>query len=80
MKRQRRSASEIAGDVRSPKWFAILMIVGALAMVLMVKCGAEDYTGDLLHELVGDPELELPESYSDRLKVAPTQHPDLGGK
>ena len=67
MNRERRRASDIAGDVRAPKWMAIVMIAVALAMVLFVKCGAEEYTGEILHELVGDPELELPESYSDRL-------------
>ena len=67
MKRSRRRASDIAGDVTSPKLFVIFMIGAALCGVLMVKCGAEDYTDDFMSELVGDPELTLPKGYLDML-------------
>ena len=33
----------------------------------MVKCGAEDYTGEVMTDLVGDPELSLPPGYLDTL-------------
>ncbi len=72
MNRTRRKASDIAGQMPSPKWAALVMIVVALCLIFMVKCGAEDYTGDVMNQLVGDPELELPESYSERLKQADT--------
>ena len=68
MNRQRRRASDVAGQMPAPKWAAMVMIVIALCLIFMVKCGAEEYTSDVMNQLVGDPELELPESYSDRLK------------
>ena len=68
MNRQRRSASDIAGHMPAPKWAAMMMIAVALGLIFMVKCGAEEYTGDVMNHLVGDPELELPEGYSERLK------------
>ena len=68
MNRQRRRASDVAGDMPGPKWAAMVMIAVALCLIFMVKCGAEDYTGDVMNQLVGDPELELPESFSERLK------------
>ena len=64
MPRGRRSASDIAGQMPAPKWVAMIMIGVALALVFMVKFGAEEYTGDVMNQLVGDPELELPEGYS----------------
>ena len=80
MRRERRRASDIAGEVRAPKWFAIVMIAVALTLVFMVKCGAEDYTGGILRTLTGDPELELPESYSERLQKRAQMKTDLGVK
>ena len=70
MNRQRRKASDVAGQMPAPKWAAMVMIAVALCLIFMVKCGAEEYTGDVMNQLVGDPELELPESYSERLKQA----------
>ena len=67
MRRQRRRASDVAGDVTSPKLFAIFLSAMALGGVLMVKCGAEEYTDDFMSELVGDPELALPPGYLERL-------------
>lgn len=69
MRRERRRASDVAGDVASPKLFAIFLIAAALAGVLMVKCSAEDYTEDFMSELVGDPELTLPVGYLETLDV-----------
>jgi hypothetical protein len=68
MSRSRRRASDVAGQMPSPKWAAMVMIVVALCLIFMVKCGAEEYTGDVMNQLVGDPELELPQGYSERLK------------
>ena len=67
MKRTRRRASDVAGDVSSPKLFVIFLVAVALCGVLMVKCGAEDYTDDFMTELVGDPELTLPRGYLETL-------------
>ena len=67
MSRYRRRASDVAGPMPSPKWAAMVMIVVALCLIFMVKCGAEEYTGDVMNQLVGDPELELPQGYSERL-------------
>ena len=77
MKRARRRASEVAGDVASPKLFAIFLVGAALCGVLMVKCGAEDYTDDFMSELVGDPELALPPGYLETLDtgIKPTTPP-----
>ena len=68
MGRYRRRASDVAGQMPSPKWAAMVMIVVALCLIFMVKCGAEEYTGDVMSRLVGDPELELPQGYSERLE------------
>ena len=67
MKRERRRASDMASDVTSPKLFAIFLIGAALCGVLMVKCGAEDYTGEVMTDLIGDPELSLPPGYLETL-------------
>ena len=72
MPRGRRSASDIAGQMPAPKWVAMIMIAVALTLVFMVKFGAEEYTGDVMNQLVGDPELELPEGYSQKLNRAQT--------
>ena len=75
MPRGRRSASDIAGQMPAPKWMAMIMIAVALTLVFMVKFGAEEYTGDVMNQLVGDPELELPEGYSQRLNRAQKNNP-----
>lgn len=67
MSRSRRRASDVAGQMPSPKWAAMVMIIVALCLIFMVKCGAEEYTGAAMNQLVGDPELELPQGYSGRL-------------
>ena len=67
MKRIRRRASDVAGDVASPKLFVIFMVAVALSGILFVKCGAQEYTDDFMTELVGDPELVLPPGYLETL-------------
>ena len=67
MKRIRRRASDVAGDMASPKLFVIFMVGVALSVILFVKCGAQDYTDELMTELVGDPELALPPGYLETL-------------
>ena len=77
MPRERRSASEIAGKTPTPKWAAMIMIIVALGFIFMVKYGAEQYTGSVMKQLTGDPELELPEGFSTRQKQQLKDGPEM---
>ncbi|MEE2789332.1 MAG: hypothetical protein VX589_18485 [Myxococcota bacterium] len=65
-RRDRRRASDVANLKSSKPWFTIMMIIIGLVIIFFMKSTVSDQTAGLFAELVGDPDLELPESVSDR--------------
>ncbi len=79
-RRPRRSAAEIAGRQRSGGWFAIGLIVVGLVVVFSLKSAISDGDSELMTQLLGDPELELPESVLDQVDGSDASSPDDGGQ
>ena len=69
-KRQRRRANEIANIKRSKPWFTIMMIVLGLVVIFVMRSTIGDDTAGLFTQLVGDPDLVLPESVSDKTSTS----------
>ena len=65
-KRQRRRANEIANIKTGKPWFTIMMIVLGLVVIFAMRSTIGDDTAGLFTQLVGDPDLVLPESVSDK--------------
>ena len=64
--RPRRTANEMAGQLRTPRWFVFVLALGGLTFALYIKYGATESTERMMDVLVGDPELQLPVGYSDK--------------
>ena len=64
--RPRRTANEMAGHLRTPRWFVFILALGGLTFALYIKYGAAENTERMMEALVGDPELQLPTGFTEK--------------
>ena len=77
----RRTAREIANLQPRFGWFGLVLIAIGLAVILTFKFVISDKGSEVFRSVVGNPELELPSSATDKAAKARTASPRaLGGR